>query len=85
MPDQTPAHPFNAAPAKRWRNFYRVYRVMRLGPMGMVFPGVHPGPDAFATKESAEAHGQWIVRTINWPNRCVMEYAGAFPEGERAN
>lgn len=73
-------------PAKRWRNFYRIYRVLNLGPrMGQVFPGIHGGPDIFPSKEIAEEHALAAVNAINWPNHCVIEFEGAYPEGERAN
>ncbi len=85
MLELKPAPQTQNPPAKSWRNFYRIYRVLNLGRLGTVFPGIHAGPDAFPSKEIAEEHGRWIVRSMNWPNRCVMEYEGAFPEGERAN
>lgn len=72
-------------PAKRWRNFYRVYRVLRLWPMGYVFPGLIPGPSVFPSKEIADERAAAFVNAVNWPNRCMLEHAGAFPEGEQAN
>ena len=73
------------APAQGWRNYYRIYRVMNLGRMGTVFPGIHGGPDVFPSKEIAEEHARSAVNAINWPNACVIEFEGAFPEGDRAN
>ena len=85
MLDLKPAPATHSPPAKRWRNFYRIYRVLNLGRMGTVFPGIHGGPDIFPSKEIAEEHAQAAVNAINWPNHCVIEFEGAFPEGERAN
>lgn len=73
------------APAKSWRNFYRVYQVLNLGRTGHWFPGIHPGPDAFPSKEIAEEHGLALVRMINPPGRWFLDHAGAFPEGEAPN
>ncbi len=74
-----------APPAKRWRNFYRVYHVLSLARLGTIFPGVHAGPDAFASKEIAETHALSFLAMINPPGRFFMDHAGAFPEGEAAN
>jgi hypothetical protein len=48
-----------APPAKRWRNYYRVYRVLTLGRLGPLFPGIHGGPDVFPSKEVAEEHAHF--------------------------
>jgi hypothetical protein len=85
MLDGKPAPRTHTPPAKSWRNFYRIYRVLNLGRLGTVFPGIHAGPDAFPSKEIAEQHARTIISAVNWPNRCMMEYEGAFPEGDRAN
>lgn len=75
-----------APPAKRWRNYYRVYRVINILPHGTLFPGLHPGPTVFASKEIAEHHALALLAQINPRGRSViMEYAGAYPEGDRAN
>ena len=72
-------------PAKGWRNFYRIYRVLQIWPLGTVFPGIHAGPDVFPSKEIAEERALAFVRMINPPSRCFMDHAGAYPEGDRAN
>ena len=45
-------------PAKRWRNYYRVYHVLDLYRLGTIFPGIHAGPDAFPSKEVAEENAK---------------------------
>lgn len=72
-------------PAQRWRNYYRVYHVLELRGLGIIFPGVHGGPDAFPSQEIAEQHGARFVNAINPPGRYFLEFAGAFPEGGDAN
>jgi hypothetical protein len=77
-------------PAKRWRNFYRVYHVLNIVPLGPIFPGVHAGPDAFPSKDIAESHARAFLAALNppahkTPRRYLMDHAGAFPEGESAN
>jgi hypothetical protein len=72
-------------PAKRWRNYYRVYRVLDLYRLGTIFPGVHAGPDAFPSKESAEEHATTFLAALNPPGRTLMEFAGAYPEGDAAH
>ncbi|PZO52654.1 MAG: hypothetical protein DCF16_09085 [Alphaproteobacteria bacterium] len=79
------SRPAPSPPAKTWRNYYRIYRVLNLDRLGTVFPGVHAGPDTFPSQEIAESHGLHLVAALNWPGRCIVEFAGAFPEGERAN
>lgn len=75
-----------APPAKRWRNYYRIYRVLSILPHGTLFPGIHAGPSLFASKDIAEHHARALLAQINPRGmRIIMEYAGAFPEGERAN
>lgn len=75
----------HAPPAKAWRNYYKVYRVLNLWPLGQIFPGIHPGPDIFPSKEIAEQHALSFLAAFNPPNRFIMEHAGAYPEGDRAN
>lgn len=80
----------HAPPAKSWRNYYRVYRVLHLGRVGHWFPGIHAGPDAFPSKEIAETCAQSFLAELNAPSlakegRVLMEYAGAFPEGDKPN
>jgi hypothetical protein len=72
-------------PAKTWRNFYRIYRVLDLWRLGTVFPGIHAGPNAFPTQEIAERHAANFITAINPPGRTFMEFAGAYPEGDAAN
>ncbi|MFN3463825.1 MAG: hypothetical protein ACK4X1_07060 [Terricaulis sp.] len=72
-------------PAKRWRNYYRVYHVLDLHRLGTIFPGIHAGPDAFPSQEIAEQHAREFLAAINPPGRYFMEFAGAFPEGDTAN
>lgn len=75
----------HAPPAKRWRNYYRIYRVIVLGRVGTVFPGVHGGPDVFPSKEIAEEHALIFCKIANPPHRLLIEFAGSFPEGEAAH
>lgn len=72
-------------PAKRWRNYYHVYRVLNLGRLGWVFPGIQAGPDAFPSQEIAEQHARTIIAAINPPGRWYMDLAGVYPEGGAAN
>ncbi|MCX7356731.1 MAG: hypothetical protein NT015_01060 [Alphaproteobacteria bacterium] len=72
-------------PAKRWRNYYRVYHVLDLYRIGTVFPGVHAGPDFFPTKEIAEQTAATFLAAINPPGRYLMDFAGAYPDGDAAN
>ena len=72
-------------PAKRWRNYYRVYHVLTLARLGTIFPGIHAGPDAFPSKEIAEQHAKELLAMLNPPGRWLMDHAGAFPEGDAAN
>jgi len=72
-------------PAKRWRNYYRVYRVLDLYRIGTVFPGIHAGPDFFPTKEIAEETAATFLAAINPPGRYLMDFAGAYPDGDAAN
>jgi hypothetical protein len=92
MPPTTPAPSTRTAtpPSKRWRNYYRVYRVLNLGRVGHLFPGVHAGPDVFPSKEIADEHARLFVAAINPPphlnpRRWLMDHAGAFPEGDAAH
>jgi hypothetical protein len=71
-------------PAKAWRNYYRVYRVLNLGRLGTVFPGLHAGPDFFPSKEIAEQHALSLLAALNPPGSTLMEFAGAYPEGDAA-
>jgi hypothetical protein len=75
----------HAPPSKRWRNYYRVYRVLNLSRIGTVFPGIHGGPDEFPSQEIAEQHALALVAAVNPPGRYIMDFAGAFPEGDAAN
>ena len=72
-------------PAKAWRNYYRVYRVLNLIPLGQLFPGIHAGPSIFPSKEIAETHAHYFLAELNPPGRFIMNFVGAYPEGERAN
>jgi hypothetical protein len=80
-PRPTPHTP----PAKGWRNYYRVYRVLDIWPMGTMFPGIHGGPDVFPSQEIAEEKALRFLRIVNPPGRWFMDHAGAFPEGDKAN
>ena len=80
-----PAPRTHTPPAKRWRNYYRVYHVLDLARLGTIFPGVHAGPDAFPSKEIAEEHAITFLAALNPPGRVFMEFAGAYPEGDNAN
>lgn len=72
-------------PARRWRNYYRVYHVLDLYRLGTIFPGIHAGPDAFPSKEIAEENAAHFLAAINPPGRYFMDFAGAFPEGGASN
>jgi hypothetical protein len=90
MPALAPATRTTTPPARRWRNFYRVYHVLNIVPLGPIFPGVHAGPDAFPSKDIAESHARAFLAALNppahaTPRRYLMDHAGAFPEGESAN
>jgi hypothetical protein len=80
-----PAPRTHAPPAKAWRNYYRVYQVLNLGLSGHLFPGLHPGPATFPSKEVAEQHALNFLALINGPHRTIMDFVGAYPEGDRAN
>jgi hypothetical protein len=73
------------APAKRWRNYYRVYHVLSLARVGTIFPGIHAGPDTFPSQEIAEQKAKGFLALLNPPGRWLMDHAGAFPEGDKAN
>jgi hypothetical protein len=78
-------HTQKPPPPKRWRNYYRVYRVLDLFRLGTIFPGIHAGPDIFPTKEIAEQTASQFLAAINPPGRYLMDFAGAFPEGGDVN
>lgn len=80
-----PANATATPPAKRWRNYYRIYRVISIARIGTVFPGIHGGPDVFPSKEVAEQRAVVFCRLANPPRRTLIEYVGAYPEGEAAN
>lgn len=73
------------APAQGWRNYYRIYRVLYLLPLGTVFPGLHAGPSLFETKDIAEAHARTFIGDLNRRGRTIVEHAGAYREGGRPN
>jgi hypothetical protein len=85
MLSTAPSSRTHAPPAKRWRNYYRVYQVLHLGRVGHLFPGVHPGPDVFPSKEVADEHARSFITAVNPPRRWLMDHAGAFPEGDAAH
>jgi hypothetical protein len=85
MLDLKPAPRTATPPAKAWRNYYRVYRVLNLFPLGPLFPGIHPGPSIFPSKEIAEQNAMNFLAELNPPGRVFMDHAGAYPEGDRAN
>jgi hypothetical protein len=85
MIDAQPLRDATAPPARRWRNFYRVYRFLNLARVGQVGPGLIRGPDAFASKDIAETHAREFLAALNPPGRTLMEHAGAFPEGDAAH
>lgn len=73
-------------PAKRWRNYYKLYRVINIAPHGTLFPGLVAGPTVFPSKEIADQHALSLLAMLNPPGRSIiMEHAGAFPEGDQAN
>jgi hypothetical protein len=81
MLDVKPAPRTATPPAKHWRNYYRVYRVLRLYRLGTIFPGIHAGPDAFSSQEEAEHYAQNFVKAANPQGRFIIDFAGAYPEG----
>jgi hypothetical protein len=85
MLDLATAPKTKAAPAERWRNYYRVYRVLSLARVGPLFPGIHPGPDTFPSQEIAEQRAKGFLALLNPPGRWLMDHVGAFPEGDKAN
>lgn len=85
MLDLAPAPRTLTPPARRWRNYYRVYRVLDLGRIGTVFPGIHAGPDAFPSREIAESHALNFLKLLNPPGRWWMDHVGSFPEGDAPN
>jgi hypothetical protein len=85
MLDVAPKPRTQAPPAKRWRNYYRVYHVLALARLGTIFPGIHAGPDAFPSKDIAEQHAASFLAALNPPGRHLMDFAGAFPEGDASN
>ncbi len=80
-----PAPQSKTAPAKGWRNYYRVYRVLHLGRVGTVFPGIHGGPSVFPSQDLAESYARGFLQMLNPPGRFYMDHVAAFPEGEAAN
>jgi len=71
------------APAKRWRNWYRVYRTMRpLRRTPTWRPGLNPGPDIFPSKEIAEQHALDFIALCRPEARTWFDHQGAYPEGE---
>lgn len=80
-----PAPRTHTPPARRWRNYYRVYHVLSLARVGTIFPGIHPGPDVFPSQEIAEQRALVFLKMLNPPGRYFMDHAGAFPEGDAAN
>ncbi|GAM97593.1 hypothetical protein U91I_01220 [alpha proteobacterium U9-1i] len=85
MLDVQPRPATRTPPAKRWRNYYYVYRVLNLGRLGWVSPGIQAGPDAFASQEIAETHARSFLAAINPPGRWLMDLAGVYPEGGAPN
>lgn len=77
--------PDRAPPVQRWRNFFRVYRVLRIFPLEPWFPGIHAAPRVFDSQEDAERMAQAVLKQLNPPGRWIMDYAGAFPESDTPN
>ena len=73
------------APAQRWRNYYRVYRVLHIGRDGHWFPGIHAGPAEFPSQAVAESYARGLLAHVNRPGRWIMEFAGAFREDGKAH
>jgi len=71
------------APAKQWRNWYRVHRRMQaLERVPICDPGVHPGPDIFPSKDIAEQHALDFIAKCRPEARSWFDHLGAYPEGE---
>ena len=77
-----PATAPKATAGKSWRNFYRVYTTLDLGQLRWA-PGLHAGPSDFASKDVAEKSAHELLKGVNRGGRTLIEYAGAFPDGER--
>jgi hypothetical protein len=72
-----------AAPAKSWRNWYRVYKRMGVTRrVGVWHPGVTAGPDLFPSKEIAEQHALDFIAWCAPECRTWFDYMCALPEGE---
>jgi hypothetical protein len=72
-----------AAPAKLWRNWYRVHKRMGVTKrVGFWNPGVTRGPDLFPSKEIAEQHALDFIAWCAPECRSWFDYIGAFPEGK---
>ena len=72
-----------AAPAKNWRNWYRVHERLRVTRRDVVWhPGANPGPDLFPSKEIAEQHALDFIAWCAPECRTWFDYMGALPEGE---
>jgi hypothetical protein len=72
-----------AAPAKLWRNWYRVHKRMGVTRrVGVWHPGVTRGPDLFPSREIAEQKAHNFIAHCFPHARSWFDYIGAFPEGE---
>lgn len=73
------------APGRRWRNYFRIYRVLHMWRSGPIFPGVHRAPRDFDTQENAERFAANMVAAINKRGPTILDFAGAYPEGDAPN
>ncbi|GAM97594.1 hypothetical protein U91I_01221 [alpha proteobacterium U9-1i] len=72
-----------AAPAKHWRNWYRVHKRMGVTKrVGVWHPGLTRGPDLFPSKDIAEQHALDFIAAVFPHTRSWFDYLGALPEGE---
>ncbi|WP_395647068.1 hypothetical protein [Terricaulis sp.] len=72
-----------SAPAKQWRNWYQVYRRVRVNRrIGVWEPGFTPGPDLFPSKEIAEQYALAFIALCKPEARSWFDHLGAYPEGE---
>lgn len=73
-----------AAPARLWRNWYRVHQRMAVtARVGIWEPGLTPGPDLFPSKEIAEQKAHEFIASCFPHTRSWFDYLGALPEGKR--
>lgn len=71
-----------AAPAKLWRNWYRVHKRIRLTKRVVWPAGVRRGRDLFPSKEIAEQHTLDFIEWCAPECRTWFDYLGALHAGK---